>query len=174
MTDEKAIEILNSLKKYYNDRNEDSYVGFSYVGFDDEDNEALDMAIKALEQTELNPSYNSVKSELNPCEDYISRTELLSRIDAERKHLLDIKMDGAEHVIVHHARRIIEDMPSLTPQQTRWIPVSEKPQEGRYLCTYEHWYGKCIDFGSFDGAVWYIKPIAYMPLPEPYKAESEE
>ena len=72
--------------------------------------------IKALEQTELNPSYNSVKSELNPCEDCISRNELLSRIDAERKHLLDIKMDGAEHVIVHHARRIIEDMPSITPK----------------------------------------------------------
>jgi hypothetical protein len=53
----------------------------------------------------------------NQCEDCISRNELLSRIDAERKHLLDIKMDGAEHVIVHHARRIIEDMPSVTPQQ---------------------------------------------------------
>jgi hypothetical protein len=48
---------------------------------------------------------------IEPCEDCISRTELLSRIDAERKHLLDLKMDGAEHIIVHHARRIIEDMP---------------------------------------------------------------
>lgn len=46
----------------------------------------------------------------------ISRTELLSRIDAERKHLLDLKMDGAEHIIVHHARRIIEDMPSVIPK----------------------------------------------------------
>ena len=48
--------------------------------------------------------------------DCISRTELLARIDAERKHLLNIKMDGAEHIIVHHARRIIEDMPSVTPK----------------------------------------------------------
>lgn len=63
--------------------------------------EALDLAIKALEQ--------------QPCEDCISKTELLARIDAERKHLLDIKMDGAEHIVVHHARRIIEDMPSVTP-----------------------------------------------------------
>lgn len=46
MTNEKAIIILNSLKQYYNDKNEDSY-----VGFDDEDNEAIDMAIKAIEQT---------------------------------------------------------------------------------------------------------------------------
>ena len=60
MTNEKAIIILNSLKQYYNDKNEDSY-----VGFDDEDNEAIDMAIKALEQTKWIPT-----SEKLP-EDYI-------------------------------------------------------------------------------------------------------
>lgn len=56
-------------------------------------------------------------------EDCISRTELLAKIDEERKHLLDLKMDGAEHIVVHHARRIIEDMPSATPQPKRgkWI-----------------------------------------------------
>lgn len=60
---------------------------------------------------------NSVQKQL-PCEDCVSRKKLLSRIDAERKHLLDLKMDGAEHVVVHHARRIIEDMPSVTPTIT--------------------------------------------------------
>ena len=60
MTNGKAIIILNSLKQYYNDKNEDSY-----VGFDDEDNEAIDMAIKALEQTKWIPT-----SEKLP-EDYI-------------------------------------------------------------------------------------------------------
>lgn len=54
---------------------------------------------------------------VKPCEDCVSRKELLSRIDAERRHLLDIGMDGAEHIIVHHARRIIEDMPSVKPQR---------------------------------------------------------
>lgn len=58
-------------------------------------------------------------------------------------------------------------------ESQRWIPVSEKPQEGRYLCTYEFDGGKCIDFGIFDGDAWYIKPLAYMPLPTPYK-ESDE
>lgn len=48
------------------------------------------------------------------CDDCISRTALLAKIDEERKHLLDLKMDGAEHIIVHHARRIIEDMPTVT------------------------------------------------------------
>ena len=44
MTNEEAINTINSLKQYYNDKNEDSY-----VGFDNEDNEALTLAIKALE-----------------------------------------------------------------------------------------------------------------------------
>ena len=44
-------------------------------------------------------------------EDLISRQALLEKIDEERKHLLTIKMDGAEHILVHNARRIIEDMP---------------------------------------------------------------
>ena len=45
MTNKEAIAVLLSQKEYYNDKNEDSY-----VGFDDDDNEALDIAIKALEQ----------------------------------------------------------------------------------------------------------------------------
>ena len=71
--------------------------------------DALEIAIEALEQ--------------EPCDDCISRAELLSRIDTERKHLLSLKMDGAEHIIVHHARRIIEDMPPVTlqPKIGRWL-----------------------------------------------------
>ena len=68
MTNEEARHTLKSLKEYYNDKNEDSY-----VGFDDEDNEAIDYAIKALEQ--------------QPCEDCISREEALRLIDEERQHL---------------------------------------------------------------------------------------
>ena len=52
--------------------------------------------------------------EQQPCEDCISRTEALRLIDEERQHLLRLNMDGAEHVIVHYARRIIEDMPSAS------------------------------------------------------------
>ena len=50
MTREGATNILKTLKSYYNDKSEDSY-----VGFDDEDNRALDMAIKALSSSE-NPN----------------------------------------------------------------------------------------------------------------------
>ena len=53
MTNGKAIITLNSLKRYYNDKNEDGY-----VGFDSEDNEALNIAIQALEQ--------------QPCEEWLA------------------------------------------------------------------------------------------------------
>ena len=72
--------------------------------------------MQELEQAQLEKAYELGKAEMQPCEDCISRTALLAKIDEERKHLLDLNMDGAEHVIVHHARRIIEDMPTVTPR----------------------------------------------------------
>ena len=53
MTPEYAIETLKSIKEYYNDKNE-YYEG--YMGFDDTDNEVIDMAIKALEQYKVEGS----------------------------------------------------------------------------------------------------------------------
>jgi hypothetical protein len=86
---------------------------------------------------------NCEVEEQQPCEDCVSRKELLSRIDAERRHLLDIGMDGAEHIIVHHARRIIEDMPSVKPQRppAKWldkkmtIKGAHGMAYGRYACS---------------------------------------
>lgn len=46
MEKEEIINTLKSLKSYYNDKNE--YCEDGYVGFDNDDNEALDKAIKAL------------------------------------------------------------------------------------------------------------------------------
>jgi hypothetical protein len=54
MTNKRAISTLNSLKDYYNDKKEDSY-----VGFDLEDNEALDLAIKALEVLDIFDKYKA-------------------------------------------------------------------------------------------------------------------
>jgi len=50
MTNEvkEAINTLKILKDYYNDKDEDGY-----IGFDDKDNEAIDFAIKALEQGDI-------------------------------------------------------------------------------------------------------------------------
>ncbi len=73
------------------------------------------------------------------CEDCISRTELLSRIDAERKYLLDLKMDGAEHILVHHARRIVEDMPSVAPQPKMGHWIWELQDWNKWTCSVCGW-----------------------------------
>lgn len=65
----------------------------------------------------------------------------------------------------------------------RWIPVSERlPEESSNycLCCDKNGY-MAIGFISkyskewvFDDDEAYMKVVAWMPLPEPYKAESEE
>ena len=44
--------------------------------------------------------------------DSISRRAALAEIDRAREGLLALKMDGAEHILVHYGRRIIEELPS--------------------------------------------------------------
>lgn len=44
--------------------------------------------------------------------DYISREKALAEIDKAREILIEMNMLGAEHVLVHYARRIIEELPS--------------------------------------------------------------
>lgn len=156
MTNEEALEIL--IKERVKRRNASDGYPTRYA-------EALDMAIKSLEQQPsedmevIQVSKGALKSRQGrfviydvewlkenfyleenlygqpkqPCEDCISRERLLARIDEERKHLLDLKMDGAEHIIVHHARRIIEDMPSATPQPKRGKWIEDK--SGIYHCS---------------------------------------
>jgi hypothetical protein len=54
MTNDFAISVLKSLKDYYNDAYEEGY-----VGFDNSDNEALDLAIKALEVLDIFDKYKA-------------------------------------------------------------------------------------------------------------------
>lgn len=60
------------------------------------------------------------------------------------------------------------------PSANQWIPCSERmPEEdGRYLCTYSD-FGICVDFGLYTDGQWIIEPIAWMPLPQPWKGEEE-
>lgn len=130
MTKEEAKEILKYMKSNLNDSQ-------MFARHD----EALDLAIKALGSwdkysTELwQAAYELGKKEgkNEKCEDCISRAEALRLIDEERQHLLRLNMDGAEHIIVHHARRIIEDMPAVTPQPKRGKWIEDK--SGIYHCS---------------------------------------
>ena len=46
-------------------------------------------------------------------DDLISRTAALDAIDHERELLIEREQYGAEHVVVHHARRMIEELPAV-------------------------------------------------------------
>ena len=105
MTPQEAINNLNDLKQYYNDKNEDSY-----VGFDDKDNEAIDMAIKALEQTRWTPV-----SEKNPNEtgEYLTTIKWLDRENVYRYRV--VKRDYFAEVDTWNDSLVIAWMPSPQP-----------------------------------------------------------
>lgn len=108
MTNEYAINVLNSLKQYYNDKNEDSY-----VGFDDEDNEAFDTAIKSLEQTSW-----------IPCSERLPKDGQKVLVTLQSDNIIDLDVDTVRY---YHA-----------------------------------------------SAFWKHYVIAWMPLPESYRGESDE
>lgn len=107
----------------------------------------------------------------------ISRQMALDRIDKTRKELLALGMYGAEHILVRYGRRVIEELPTAEPKRGKWIPCSERLPEvnERCLCTYEFSEGTCVDFGLYTKSGWFVSGVtAWMPLPEPYKAERSE
>lgn len=103
-----------------------------------------------------------------------------------RQAVLEIQAKYAEHVGATkfwQMRDDIKALPSVTPKQTRWIPVSERLPEkmGAYLVTLEYKeHGLGITTLWFHGSEigWDLRVadivIAWMPLPEPYMADKEE
>ena len=133
MTNEEAIENLKELL-------ECSYVD----SFEDEENEALRMAIKALETI---PKYK----------------------DAYGKGWVDGAKASYEHL-----KMCIEE------QEPEWIPVSERLPNIHnyyqdYLITTKNRIVGTAFFTETNGIHWWSVEdvIAWMPLPEPYKAESD-
>lgn len=127
--------------------------------------EALDMAIKALEQTELNSSYNSVKPEL----DCISR-EAVEKITWEEPSYTDALN------ILTEVREKVRALPSVTPK-AEWIPCSERlPEKVAFYLTSIEWGDdtKGVTISWFDGMSFKAEVKAWMPLPSSYQVESEE
>ena len=115
--------------------------------------EALDMAIKALEQ--------------EPSEDCISREQAIKATYGFERYT------GIDEAPYEYAENILRDLPPVTPKQTRWIPVSERlpDKNGRYLVTVKQGY---VTFGAWiDVAENWAQVTAWMPLPEPYRGETE-
>ena len=57
--------------------------------------------------------------------------------------------------------------------EPRWIPVTERlPEEHEEVLTYNPVFG--ITFDSIHNGKWRKHPVAWMPLPDPYKEGEEE
>lgn len=115
-------------------------------------------------------------------DDWISREQAKKFLYEEIERLHD---DGLYDCF----SRIIDDMynelPSVTPQPTRWIPVSERlPEIQEFVLLSLRSLNVEIGFRAktepyfychnADGC--YIEPqnvLAWMPLPQPYKKESD-
>ena len=74
-------------------------------------------------------------------------------------------------------RQLAEWMKELKQlrEQTRWIPVSERlPENGTYLICTDDGYIATIMYDRSMGWLLDSNIIAWMPLLQPYKGESEE
>lgn len=65
---------------------------------------------------------------------------------------------------------------ALSENKGEWIPISERlPQIGQYvLCSLKDFADYRIIIAQYNSAKWWDYVEAWQPLPEPYKAESEE
>lgn len=128
-------------------------------------------------------------SPLEPCDDCISREDTLNKINALIAEYIPLMPIG--WTLPLNIAKVINDLPPVTPPQTRWISVSEKLPEKTdyYLIQYSR--EVCPDemavaFYSVEEAevdsnyTWEFKPIAdckeviaWRPLPKPCKVESE-
>ena len=131
-----------------------------------------EIAIQALEQE---------------CEDAVSRQAVLDIVKFEENWLSDTKSNNADTDIAFSGIRAQVAKLSPVTSAQKWIPCSERMPEknGFYLCTTKD----CIAILEFtDGNHHYHERpsfvsdvlgkcnsyvVAWMPLPEPYKAEME-
>ena len=101
------------------------------------------------------------------CDDVISRQAIIDMTGLS--NWFDSSDSYNEFVIA------LSELPSVTPQ-ARWIPVSERlPKAGEYVGNVDKYY---LVQNEYWEQIFQVKPIAdeivaWMPLPEPYKAESE-
>jgi hypothetical protein len=134
------------------------------LGLNDETQAFCELAIKALEQ--------------EPCEDTISREDALMCMTGE--YIADMTCTP-EDIISKHIQRL-RSLPPVTPQETRWTPVSERLPiigEDVLICDYDG--DMYISYLHTDGKWGYdysgikLKNImAWMPLPTPYEPQEDK
>ena len=169
MSNEEAKEIITQER--------DSLKANPVVNVEDCLYEAFDVAIKALEQTELNPSYNSIKTELKPrtnlaetSQDTISREALRQKLQDHHDFFVNAygnfrgmslndktRVDEIDNCIA-----MVVNAPSVTPSRPKgkWIDILDEKTENTEThhdecsnCGYHGWteYSYCPNCGSYNG-----------------------
>ena len=154
MTREQTISNLKKLKSFHNG---------SY-GAD------IDRAIEALEQ--------------ETCDDAVSRADAIKKVSEILKCVF------VEHEDV--AQKAMGSLPSVQPKPKtgHWIPVTERlPKDRNPVLVTAYWHEtyQVMEASYFGDNLWWcvpfnntgeheqkLNPKAWMPLPKPYEAESEE
>ncbi len=143
--------------------------------------ERLDKAL-SQEPGRVKNELNVELNELKPCTDAVSRETVLDaikRISLGQTDVVKVSMMTEDYV---------EKLPSVTQKPGKWIPVRKRlPEDKTYVLTtikvpnrVAHARSGFYEGGFFhndNGDTWRatdMEVIAWMPLPEPYKAESEE
>lgn len=133
----------------------------------------------------IDEAIKHAEEEADLCEDSVSRYDMNDPFESY--------MACKDRECAEDHRQLVGWLKELKQlrEQTRWIPVSERlPEEdGQYIITvkYKHEEGYediYVEHGEWDNGKWDMfgfghcgeveKILAWMPLPEPYKAESEE
>ena len=127
--------------------------------------------------------------EQKPCEDAISRQAVLDATVKRNSIWNKITNSKGENL-----EEIISQLPPVTPQpKMEWIPVSERlPEEEVEVLIYtadkeinkayrriKSWTEDCMEWLVFETLGYSYtyndnEVVAWMPLPEPYRKESEE
>ena len=110
----------------------------------------------------------------------MTREEAIEIIGNEKRRY-EMHLNGSEEVDDYYEvmNEFVKayDMATKALEQ-RWIPVSERlPKIGeQVMVTLQHEFEEeTVETTTYSKYGFYIQPvIAWMPLPEPYKAESEE
>lgn len=89
-------------------------------------------------------------------DELISRQAALAEIDQNRQALLSLGMDGAEHILVHYGRRVIEELPTID------IPERKDDAWNMFELVTSVYYGKQYYFLQDDGLVYSRASYKYM------------